>query len=317
MASTVSRVARDLHRQGWHAITVFPCSHKIVVARRLANAYLSVALGYSGFGWLHPTYSAATANGFGASASVTISFSNVLSTLVLNAAAHCQVELKVIATECANFTVVSTGGDTYFATVAVAPDLRSVVLSAALPAGQSIAATSFGWGTWPINTVVSAEGIPLQPWSMRRVTTPAGPTSYVSTSGTSFVVAGSPFTFVGTNCYYLMYSDSYTVNDVFQRAAANNFTVLRTWAFLDVGYNPGTSSYSANSVGEGVKNGFWFRAWDPTGRYVVTNTAALVQLDMVIATAKKWGIRLILTLTNNWSAFGGMDQVLAFYPKAE
>lgn len=128
---------------------------------------------------------------------------------------------------------------------------------------------------------------------------------FVSTSGTNFVVDGSPFSFVGTNSYYLLYTDPFMLDNVMQKAALNNFSVLRTWAWLDIGYPNGTGSVD----GSGSKNGVWFRAWDPEQRTVVTNESNLVHLDAVVAAAKKWGIRLILTLTNNWQDFGGMDQV--------
>lgn len=34
----------------------------------------------------------------------------------------------------------------------------------------------------------------------------------------------------------------------------------------------------------------------------------LQKLDYVLAAAKTRGIKLVLTLVNNWSQFGGMDQ---------
>ena len=93
------------------------------------------------------------------------------------------------------------------------------------------------------------------------------------------------------------------VEDVFSRAAAHNFTVLRTWAFLDIGYPDGSQS-----VGGGAKNGVWFQALDPATRTVVYNESGLRHLDAVLATAARYNVKLILTLTNNWVDFGGMDQ---------
>lgn len=93
------------------------------------------------------------------------------------------------------------------------------------------------------------------------------------------------------------------VVDVFARAAAHNFTVLRTWAFIDVGFPNGSQSV------DGTKNGLWFQALDPAGSgAIVYNDTNLAQLDFVVATAASYGIRLIMTLTNNWRDFGGMDQ---------
>ena len=128
--------------------------------------------------------------------------------------------------------------------------------------------------------------------------------SFVRTSGPNFVIDGAPFRFSGTNNYYLSYQDEFMVRDVFARAAAHNFTVLRTWAFLDVGHPDGSETVG----GGGPKNGVWFQALDPATNKIVYNESGLAHLDFVLATAAQFKIRLILTLTNNWEDFGGMDQ---------
>lgn len=94
------------------------------------------------------------------------------------------------------------------------------------------------------------------------------------------------------------------VEDVFATASAHNMTVLRTWAFLDIGYQNGSGSVDGN----GIKDGVYFQYFDPVQQAPVVNEFNLVHLDLVVATAKRFNMRLILTLTNNWSDFGGMDQ---------
>jgi mannan endo-1,4-beta-mannosidase len=116
--------------------------------------------------------------------------------------------------------------------------------------------------------------------------------SFVTTEGVDFFVGSKPFSFIGTNCYYLLYSDEFMLESAMQKAALNNFTVMRTWAWLDIGYPNGTGSVD----GGGMKNGVWFRAWDPESQTVVINQTNLIHLDSVVAVAKKWGIRLILTV---------------------
>ena len=135
--------------------------------------------------------------------------------------------------------------------------------------------------------------------------TRAAPAGFVTTRGTSFELDGRPFRFAGANNYYLSYEDAGAVADVFARAAAHNFTVIRTWAFLDVGHPDGSES-----VGGGPKNGVWFRALDPATMAVVLNESGLAHLDATLAAAAAHGVRLILTLTNNWNDFGGVDQAL-------
>jgi mannan endo-1,4-beta-mannosidase len=126
---------------------------------------------------------------------------------------------------------------------------------------------------------------------------------FVKTAGTAFTLDGAPFRFAGTNNYYLSYQDSTMVEDVFSRARAHNFSVLRTWAFLDIGRPDGSAS-----VGGGPKNGVWFQALDPVTNTLVYNESGLAHLDNVLAIAARYGVKLILTLTNNWVDFGGMDQ---------
>jgi mannan endo-1,4-beta-mannosidase len=131
----------------------------------------------------------------------------------------------------------------------------------------------------------------------------AAPAGFVTTRHTSFEVDGRPFRFAGTNNYYLQYQDADMVADVFERAVAHNFSVLRTWGFLDIGYPDGSES-----VGGGAKNGVWFRALDPATHTVVLNESGLAHLDATLVAAARHNLRLILTLTNNWQDFGGADQ---------
>jgi hypothetical protein len=56
----------------------------------------------------------------------------------------------------------------YNASANIGPDKQSVVLTAVVPNSTpktlTIAATRFGWNLFPINTIKSAEGLPLMPW---------------------------------------------------------------------------------------------------------------------------------------------------------
>jgi hypothetical protein len=91
---------------------------------------------------------------------------NVPTTLAL-ANDHCQTEYNVSATQCAWFTVTGSNGVTYNATASIGSDQKSVILVATnVPDGVTAVASSFGWAQWPINTIKSAEGFPLQPWNM-------------------------------------------------------------------------------------------------------------------------------------------------------
>ena len=119
----------------------------------------------------------------------------------------------------------------------------------------------------------------------------AANTGFVATSGTKFVLNGSPFYFAGTNTYYLMVyaADaglrSY-VDEVLEEASAMDLRIVRTWAF-----NDGADEWNALQTAPGVYDEDVFKG-----------------LDYVLAKADDLGIRLILPFVNNWDDYGGMNQ---------
>ena len=121
---------------------------------------------------------------------------------------------------------------------------------------------------------------------------------FVTRQGADFALDGKPFRYGGTNCYYLHYKDPFMIDDALQRAADNNFTLLRMWTFLD-------ADTCEESPGW---DGVMYQCWSKTRSKVLINETNLERLDYVIAKAASLGIRLVLTLTNNWGDFGGMDQ---------
>lgn len=117
----------------------------------------------------------------------------------------------------------------------------------------------------------------------------SGDDGFISTQGVQFILNGSPFYANGFNAYWLMYfasnkSQREKVSSVFQEAANHGLVVARTWAFSDGGDSP--LQYSPGSYNE-----FMFRG-----------------LDFVISEARNYGIRLILSLVNNYNDYGGKKQ---------
>jgi hypothetical protein len=112
----------------------------------------------------------------------------------------------------------------------------------------------------------------------------------VARSGSQVMLDGSPFRFAGTNTYWLAldgsggtntggeYPSQFAVDDAFATMSEMGETVDRSWGAMSVG--------SPNSI-------------EPTKG--VFNQSALHALDLAIAEAGKYGIRLILPLVNNWS----------------
>ncbi|KAI3726609.1 hypothetical protein L1987_66407 [Smallanthus sonchifolius] len=110
---------------------------------------------------------------------------------------------------------------------------------------------------------------------------------FVRTKGSSFVINGSPFLFNGFNAYWMMNvasdpSERYKVVQVLQDAADAGLSVCRTWAFFD-GVGDKALQISPGVYDERVFQG----------------------LDFVVAEARKYGLRLILSFVNSYKDFGG------------
>ncbi|QDZ22797.1 glycoside hydrolase [Chloropicon primus] len=100
---------------------------------------------------------------------------------------------------------------------------------------------------------------------------------------------GNPFFIVGTNSYYLLEhaseSESWLkrsiVDETFEAARNLGLNTVRTWAFYDGKLQTSPGVYDEN----------WLDA-----------------LDYVVARAGEHGLKLVLTLTNYWDAYGGMEE---------
>ncbi|CAN1303248.1 Mannan endo-1,4-beta-mannosidase 6 [Linum perenne] len=119
----------------------------------------------------------------------------------------------------------------------------------------------------------------------------------VGRKGNQFVLNGQPFYVNGFNTYWLMVlsADQSTRNKVsqlFQQASSAGLTVCRTWAFND---------------------GQWRALQKSPGVY---DEDVFTALDFVVSEAKKYKIRLILSLTNNWEAYGGKAQYVKWGKEA-
>ncbi|GLT58006.1 hypothetical protein SLA2020_309330 [Shorea laevis] len=112
---------------------------------------------------------------------------------------------------------------------------------------------------------------------------------FVTTTGVQLMFRGSPFYGNGFNAYWLMYmasdpSQRSKVSLAFQEARQHGLRIGRTWAFRDGGDR--ALQYSPGSYNEQVFQG----------------------LDFVISEAEKHRIKLILSLVNNYDAYGGKKQ---------
>ncbi|KAI8804031.1 glycoside hydrolase superfamily [Cladochytrium replicatum] len=113
---------------------------------------------------------------------------------------------------------------------------------------------------------------------------------FVKTSGRDFVLDGCKRYFSATNIYYLTTAVSELNRPRFDNgmnaAAAHGLEVIRIWGFCE----SCTNSFISFSNGA-----------------MVVNSTNLEALDYVVAGASQRNIRVVITLTNNWADYGGMD----------
>jgi mannan endo-1,4-beta-mannosidase len=140
----------------------------------------------------------------------------------------------------------------------------------------------------------------------------AAPAGFVTRSGAGFVLDGEPFRYGGTNNYYLNFHTAAAVDDVLDDAVAMGLSVVRAWGHIDRGSLDGVVP---NVDGSGEKAGVWTQHWDRAAGRPAYNDGpdGLERLDRLLAGARERGLRVVLTLTNNWRDFGGMDQYVTWY----
>ena len=151
------------------------------------------------------------------------------------------------------------------------------------------------------------------------------PEGFVYTKGTQFMMDRNTYYYGGTNCYYLTYKSKSTVQNVLNDASDMGLNVIRIWGHLDVGkmtdeklddgVTPVFEGNNDNNGGVATKDGVYFQYWDAEQNRPVVNEGenGLRKLDYVISEAEKRGIKLIITFTNYWEAFGGMGQYVKYY----
>ena len=132
----------------------------------------------------------------------------------------------------------------------------------------------------------------------------ANPASFVTADGQDLMLDGEQFRYAGANAYTMIFEAPSSLAVYMKTAKDAHFTVMRTWGFYDTGTEDGDLAV------EGNNRGIYFQYWDAAAGKPAYNDGetGLVHLDAVIAAAQKDGIKLIMPLVNNWTAFGGIDQ---------
>lgn len=132
---------------------------------------------------------------------------------------------------------------------------------------------------------------------------------FVTVEGTKLKLNGGDFYFAGANSYSMLYSER-DAEEEFRVASSLGLNAIRMWGFWN-GDDP-QPEYDAQGrvIQEPVPG------TDVWGRHVlqpspgVYNEEAFLKFDYVIYLANAHGIKLVIPLLNQWSEFGGLDQLL-------
>lgn len=123
---------------------------------------------------------------------------------------------------------------------------------------------------------------------------------FVHREGEHFVLNGRRIYVAGTNSYYQMIhrrTGHAGADEILDEMQARSMTVLRIWAFQDLVEQSGCLPCAPN------------RQLGPSERPIdFIDTATLIALDQTLAAADARGIRVVLTLVNNWDDYGGMNR---------
>jgi hypothetical protein len=187
-------------------------------------------------------------------------------------------------------------------------------IASANPATVEVERRSFLTGAMPGTAVVNAT---LENSSLAiPVTVSSSFTdSFVHRVQHHFVLQDRLFRFVGTNGFYMANGTPYMIADVTARAARMGFNVWRVFAFAERGSLDGTMR-DTDPIPALDVTAPRFHSWDPaTGAPVYNDSGpdGLPRLDLLLYRARQLGARVILSLVDNWSQFGGMEQYLAWY----
>ncbi len=172
-----------------------------------------------------------------------------------------------------------------------------------------------------IGTVIAVNA--LQPSALFAADTDTR-TGFVTTNGTQFMLDGSTFYYAGTNNYYLNFKSKFAADNVIEDAAAMGLKVIRTWGNLDAGTLTDKTDAEGNPVftdsvdGSGHKDGVYYQYFDEELNRPVVNEGenGLQVLDYAVYKASQEDIKLLITFTNNWEAFGGKKQYVRWAENA-
>ncbi|KAG2024020.1 CEL4b mannanase [Coprinopsis cinerea AmutBmut pab1-1] len=111
--------------------------------------------------------------------------------------------------------------------------------------------------------------------------------SFVTVKDGRFSLDNELFRFYGTNAHWIQMTTDDDMENTFHAIATAGYNVVRTWAFNDVPSKPASGPY--------------FQVLNGNGGNINEGNDGLKRLDKAVSLAQKYGIKLLLSLTNNWN----------------
>ena len=109
-------------------------------------------------------------------------------------------------------------------------------------------------------------------------------------NGTRFSIDGVTKYFAGTNSYWISFlTNDADVDLAMGNIAKSGLKILRVWGFYDVNQRP---------------SGVWYQQLSASGSQINTGANGLQRLDVVVKSADKNGVKLIINFVNYWDDYG-------------
>jgi mannan endo-1,4-beta-mannosidase len=163
-------------------------------------------------------------------------------------------------------------------------------------------------------------GVPLQVGTVSDFIVDDPLRGFVTRSGTRFMLDGRTFRVAGANAAQVIANvDRSGARNALVLARGMGANVVRIFGGSEIGSLDTHAGGSVRTLGSDPAWRPWFQAWDPLARRAVFNEAAngLEHLDYVIYVAREQGLRVIVTLVDNWDFFyGGVNQYLLWHGRS-
>ncbi|EHL01052.1 putative Mannan endo-1,4-beta-mannosidase F [Glarea lozoyensis 74030] len=149
------------------------------------------------------------------------------------------------------------------------------------------------WST--INSILAASAVVSAFPAIEKKAVFANP----SANGTKFTIDGVTKYFAGSNSYWIGFlTNNADIDLTMSHVASAGLKIFRVWGFNDV---------------NGGGNGVYYQSHSSSGATINTGANGLQRMDVVVAAAEKYKVKLIINFVNFWDDYGGMNAYVKAY----